>query len=132
MRWQAIAGGAVLVVIAFAAATRVEDTRPGLIAEIVLMFSALAGVCLLVYGLAARRGLPPAPPAPRPESSIGPRPRSRNDAVLGGGGIAIAVILLAGLTFSGDAFLAALGLVLLLPMIAGSVYLCLRFLRSTP
>lgn len=132
MRWPAIAAGAVLILIAFAAATRVEDTRPGLIAEIVLMFSGLTGVCLLVYGLAARRGLP-GPPAPRmAPAATGPRPRSRNDVLLGAGGIAVAVVLLAGLVFSGDALLAALGLVLLLPMIAGSVYLCLRFLRSTP
>lgn len=132
MRWPAIVAGAVLVVIAFAAATRVEDTRPGLIAEIVLMFSALSGVCLLVYGLAARRGLPAAPPPRSLIASTGPRPRSRNDVLLGAGGIGVAVVLLTGLVFSGDALLAALGLVLLLPMIAGSVYLCLRFLRSTP
>ena len=121
-----------LVVLAFAAATHVEDTRDGLIAEIVLMFSALSGVCLLVYGLAARKGLPAAPVVARAATSEGPRPRSKNDVLLGGGGIGVAVILLAGLTFSGDAFLAALGLILLLPMIAGSVYLCLRFLRSAP
>jgi len=132
LRWPAIAAGAVLIVIAFAAATRVEDTRAGLIAEIILMFSALGGVCLLVYGLAARKGLAPAPAPRAPALSEAPRPRSRNDGLLGAAGIGVAVLLLAGLTFSGDGFLAALGLILLLPMIAGSAYLCLRFLRSAP
>jgi hypothetical protein len=132
LRWSAIAAGAVLVVAAFAAATQVADTRAGLIAEVVLLFSGLAGICLLVFGLAARRGLPAAPALRAMKPSPGTGTRSRNDAIFGGGGVAVAVILLAGLAFSGDALLAALGLALLLPMIAGSVYLCLRFLRSAP
>ena len=132
MRWPAVAAGAVLVVVAFAAATRVEDSREGLLAEIVLLFSGLSGICLLVYGRAARRGLAPAPRLGGDRPAPAPRARSRNDVVLGGAGIAVSVVLLAGLAFSGDALLAALGLVLLLPMIAGSVYLCLRYLRSAP
>jgi mannose/fructose/N-acetylgalactosamine-specific phosphotransferase system component IIC len=48
------------------------------------------------------------------------------------GGLVLAVVLLAGLSVSGGALWAGLGFALLLPMIAGSVYLCVRFLRSSP
>jgi hypothetical protein len=37
-----------------------------------------------------------------------------------------------GLAITGGPLLAAFGLVLLTPMIAGCVYLCVRFLRANP
>ncbi len=122
--------GAALVVLAFASATRVADTREGLIAEVVTLFSSLAAVGLLMYGLTARRSQasasPPQPPA------VTPRPRTRRDLLLGTGGVALAALLVVGLAISGGPLWAGLGLVLLLPMISGSVYLCVRFLRANP
>ena len=122
-----------LVALAFAAATRVADTQEGLVAEIVTLLGGLAGVVLLIYGLAARgRALPASSPAPQ-ATAPNPRPpsRSRRDLLLGAGGIVLAVILLGGLGASGGFWWAAIGAVLLLPMLAGSVYLCLRFLRAS-
>jgi hypothetical protein len=133
MRWVSLGAGAALVVLAFVAVTRVSDTHEGLIAEVITLLAGLAGVGLLVYGLVARgetRGLRlPALPTP---IRTPPRPRSTRDALLGAGGIALALILLGGLAFSGGPLWAALGLALLLPMLAGSVYLCVRFLRASP
>lgn len=120
-----------LVALAFVAATRVADTREGLVAEIVTLLGGMAGVVLLIYGLVARRRATPAS-APSPEPAT-PRPhpsRSRRDLLLGAGGIILAVILLSGLGASGGFWWAAIGAVLLLPMVSGSVYLCLRFLRA--
>ncbi len=120
-----------LVALAFAAATRVADTREGLVAEIITLLGGMAGVVLLIYGLAARRRAVPAS-SPSPQAAA-PRPapsRSRRDLLLGAGGIVLAVILLSGLGASGGFWWAAIGAVLLLPMVAGSVYLCLRFLRA--
>lgn len=133
MRAATLVIGAAMVVLAFAAATRVADTREGLIAEVVTLFAGLAGVGFLMYGLTARRrptrqAVPVAPAeaqAPRP-------PRARRDLLLGSGGVALALFLLIGLELSGGPLWAALGLVILLPMLAGSVYLCVRFLRANP
>ena len=52
--------------------------------------------------------------------------------MLGTGGIVLALILVGGLAFSGGALWAVLGLALMLPMISGSIYLCIRFLRASP
>jgi hypothetical protein len=135
LRWIALVAGVALVALAVGAVTRVADTHEGLVAEIVTLLSALAGISLLIYALTARprprAAAPPLSPAARPAPS-GPRPRVRRDLVLGSGGLALALVLLAGLAISGGALWASLGLALLLPMIAGSVYLCLRFLRSEP
>lgn len=130
MRWVSLVAGIALVALAFAAATRVSDTREGLIAEVITLLGGLAGVALLIYALAARNRPPTLPPPQRPAAA--PRPRATNDLVLGSGGIALGLILLAGLALSAGLAWAALGLVLLLPMIAGSVYLCVRFLRASP
>jgi len=133
MRWAALVLGVVLVGVAFAATTRVSDTRGGLLAEVVTLLGGLAGVSLLLYGLAARRraraGVAVASAAPMPRT---PRPRSRNDILLGAGGIGVAVVLLAGLAMSGGFWWGLFGLILLLPMIAGSLYLCFRYLRASP
>ena len=130
MRWLSLVAGIALVALAFAAATRVTDTREGLIAEVITLLGGLAGVALLIYGLTARRRQMPPPSSPRPRAA--PRARSKNDLLLGASGIVFALILLVGLAVSGGFLWAALGLALLLPMIAWSVYLCVRFLRLSP
>ena len=61
-----------------------------------------------------------------------PRSRSRNDILLGIGGIALAIVLLSGLILSAGFWWGLFGLLLLLPMIAGSIYLFLRYLRASP
>ena len=50
-RWAALFIGLWLDGVAFAAASRVADTRDGLIAEIITLFAALVGVSLTIYGL---------------------------------------------------------------------------------
>lgn len=117
---------------AFAAATRVADTREGLVAEIVTLLGGMTGVVLLIYGLAARRRDVSAPsPASRFDHHQSPRPRSRRDLLLGAGGIGLAAVLLSGLALSGGFWWALLGSALLLPMVSGSVYLFVRFLQAT-
>jgi hypothetical protein len=131
VRWVSLGAGIALIVLAFAAATRVADTREGLIAEVITLLAGLAGISLLLYGLlsGARR---PTPGAERPLPPRVPAPAVRpvTDLLLGGGGIAIAIVLLSGLAVTGGIQWAGLGLVLLLPMIAGSIYLCVRFVRA--
>src|SRR5947208_16840370 len=117
----------VLVALAFAAATRVSDSREGLIAEIITLLGGLAGVSLLIYGLAARRRpssvLATSSPAP---SRLTPRPSSRNDLLLGAGRIGLGIVLLGGLAISAGAEWAPCGLVLLRPLISRIAYVCER------
>ena len=128
MRWLSLVVGAGLIVIAFGAATFVADTREGLIAEVVTLLAGLLGVSLLLYGLLSgvRRGpkpsLSPVPGAARPPSS--------REFGIGSAGLGLAVILIGGLAISAGWQWAALGSVMLLPMIAGSAFLCGRFLRA--
>ena len=129
MRWPVALLGLALIGVAVAAVTRVSDTRAGLIAEVVTLLAAAAGISLSIYGLAVRRR-PASPPAPRPIRA--PQPRSVKDLKLGGAGIALSLVLVVGLAVSGGFLWAALGLALLLPMISGSVYLCVRYLRASP
>jgi hypothetical protein len=133
VRWLAIVAGAGLIVLAIAAVTRVADTREGLIAEVVTLLGALGGVSLLIYGLTARPGPQAAAISPR-SAPQGPRarPRSSRDLALGAAGIVLALMLLVGLGASGGLIWAAFGLALLTPMVAGCVYLCLRYLRASP
>jgi len=132
VRWLALVAGTALVVLAFGAATRVMDTREGLVAEVITLLGGLAGVSLLFYAYTAghQRAIdkPSMAPNPGPEG----RQRSIRDLALGAGGVGLAIVLLAGLAVSGGPLWVGLGLALLLPMIAGSVYLCIRFLRSSP
>lgn len=131
MRWLALAVGAGLVAIAFFAGSRVADTREGLIYEIVALLAGLAGVGLIIYGWvgpAAR-----AYPVRRPSPAVAPAPvriRSANDLVIGGGGLIVAAVLVAGIGLSAGLLWGLMGLVLLLPMVIGCSYLCLRFLRA--
>lgn len=131
MRWLSLAAGICLVAIAFAAATRVTNTQEGQIAEVVTLLAGLAGISLLLYGLLAGTRRPAAKTnaisAAGPSS---PAVRSVRDLVTGAAGIALALVLLGGLAASAGVAWAGLGLVLLLPMIAGSAYLCVRFIRA--
>lgn len=133
MRWLALAAGLALVALAFAAATRVADTRAGLVAEIITLLSGMAGVGLLIYAFAARRRIATAiSPPPLPSLRQAPQTRSSKDLLLGASGIGLAIVLLGGLVWSAGFGWALIGAALLLPMISGSVYLCLRFLRANP
>jgi hypothetical protein len=132
VRWLALIAGAALLVLAFAAAGRVTDTREGLVAEVVTLIGGATGFLLLIYAFAARKR---AAPAPSPAKTGAPRAgyrRTTRDVLLGGGGIAVALLLVAGLAVSGGPMLAGFGLALLLPMLAGSVYLCVRYARASP
>jgi hypothetical protein len=132
VRWLSLTTGVALIALAFGAASRVTDTRQGLIAEVITLLAGATGIILATYGIAARGRTSASRPS-RPASTGPPEPQTRTtrDLVLGGGGIGLAVVLLIGLAFSGGLLWASLGLLLLLPMVAGSVYLCWRFLRAT-
>jgi hypothetical protein len=120
--------GAGLVAIAFAAGSRVADTREGLIAEVVTLLGGLVGVSLVLYGLLAG-----ARPAPRPSTthlSTPARPPSAREFSIGAAGLGLAVVLIGGLVVTAGWQWAALGSVMLSPMIAGSALLCGRFLRA--
>ena len=132
MRWLSLTAGIALVVVAFAAGSRVADTRQGLIAEVIALLAGLVGISLVLYGLFANVR-PPAPGQTRAQARAAVRPAqvpSARDLVIGVGGLALAAVLLSGLGVSGGLAWAGLGLVLLLPMVAGSAYLCIRFLRA--
>ena len=128
MRWLSLIAGIAFVVMAFAAATRVTDTREGLIAEVVTLFSGLAGVSLVLYGVFAVARPASKPGAATTTPTPPARPPSARDLAIGAGGLGLAAILLGGLFISAGWQWAALGFVILLPMIAGSVFLCGRFL----
>jgi len=129
-RGLAIGGGLLLVAVAFIAATRVADTREGLIAEVVTLISGLAGVSLLLYGLIPKRAAPASSVrTPRAEGS-GPGPRTANDLLFGGLGLLLAAVLLGGLVLSAGWLWALLGAVLLLPMTIGCGYLLAVFIRA--
>jgi hypothetical protein len=132
VRWLALVAGTALLVLAFAAAGRVTDTREGLVAEVVTLLGGGTGFVLLIYSFAARkRAAPPPSPAKTAPARTEYR-RTTRDVLLGGGGIAVALLLVAGLAISGGPMWAGFGLALLLPMLAGSVYLCVRYLRANP
>jgi hypothetical protein len=125
-----VGGGLLLVAVAFIAATRVADTREGLIAEIVTLISGLAGVSLLLYGLIPKRAA--AASGRRPQhAEYSPRgPRTANDLLFGSLGLLLAVVLLGGLVLSAGWLWALLGAVLLLPMMVGCGYLLAVFIRA--
>jgi len=129
-RWIAALAGLALVAIAFIAATHVADTREGLIAEVVTLLAGLGGVVLLLYGLVPKRAA-----GAHDATAVSPSlrragPRSANDLLLGSAGLLVAAVLLTGLVMSGGWQWALVGGLLLLPMIAGCVYLCAAFLAA--
>jgi len=126
VRRLSLVAGAALIVIAFASATRVADTREGLIAEVITLLSGLVGVSLLLYGLLAGA----ARPAQKPSIPAPARPPSSREFTIGAAGLGLAALLVGGLAISAGWQWAALGSVMLLPMIAGSAFLCGRFLRA--
>lgn len=128
MRRLSLISGIALVAIAFGAATRVADTREGLIAEVITLFAGLVGISLVLYGLFAG-----ARPAARPAVARSPAPArtpTARDFAIGASGLGLAAILVGGLVITAGLQWAALGSVVLLPMIAGSAVLCARFLRA--
>ena len=128
MRRLSLIAGIALVAIAFGAATRVADTREGLIAEAITLLAALVGISLVLYGLFAG-----ARPAARPAISRSPalvRKPTARDFAIGASGLGLAAILVGGLGITAGLQWAALGSVVLLPMIVGSAVLCARFLRA--
>jgi len=130
VRWLALAAGAGFVVIAFLAGSRVEDTRQGLIAEVIALLAGLAGVSLIMYGWVAANIRTHAVSAPEVKSSSATQVRTANELVVGSSGLVVALFLIVGIAISAGLPWAALGLVLLLPMVIGCTYLCLRFLRA--
>lgn len=132
VRWPALLAGIVLIGMAFLAAGRVADTREGLIFEVITLLAGMAGVILVLFGLFAtpgqtsRQAAEP-PPRDRPTPQ---RVRSANDLVVGGGGLVLATILIGGIALSTGPLWGLLGLVLLLPMVVGCAYLCVRFFRA--
>ena len=120
-----------LVAVAFAAATRVADTREGLIYEVVTLLAGLVGVGLLLYGLVATfsqsRPIVLAPPVGKP---VAPKVHNAGELLVGASGLVLAAILLGGIAATSGAWWALLGSILLLPMIAGCIYLCFTFARG--
>ena len=125
-----VGGGLLLVAVAFIAATRVADTREGLIAEIVTLMSGLAGVSLLLYGLIPKRAAAASGLRPQPAEYSPRRPRTANDLLFGSLGLLLAIVLLTGLVLSAGWLWALLGAVLLLPMTIGCGYLLAVFVRA--
>lgn len=128
MRLPSLIAGIALIVVAFGAATRVADTREGLIAEAITLLSGLAGISLVLYALFARARPAPAGATPPPAPARSPNAR---DFAIGSAGLALAAVLIGGLGITAGWQWAAWGAVLLLPMIAGSAFLCGRYLRSS-
>ena len=131
MRWPALGAGVILVVVAFAAATRAADTREGLLYEVVTLLAGLAGVSLLLYGIVATFSHSrPTAPAPAVASPVTEKVHNAGELLVGASGLVLATILLAGIAATAGGWWALLGSVLLLPMIAGCVYLCVTFVRG--
>lgn len=128
MRWPSLITGIGLVAIAFWSATRVANTREGLIAEVITLLAGLVGVSLVLFGLVGGRRPATTPTAPRfPASARAP---SAGQFAIGAGGLALAAILIGGSGISAGWQWAILSSVLLLPMIVGSAVLCARFMRA--
>jgi hypothetical protein len=128
VRRLSLIAGIALVAIAFGAATRVADTREGLIAEVVTLLAGLVGISMVLYGLFA--GARPAPRPAIPRSPAPARTPSAREFAIGAAGLGLATILVSGLGITAGLEWAAVGLVVLLPMIVGSAILCARFLRT--
>jgi hypothetical protein len=128
VRGLSLIAGVALVVVAFGAATRVADTREGLIAEVITLLAAVAGIGLVMYAVFARALLAPVPGVARPAPARLP---NRRDLAIGSSGLILAAVLIAGLVITAGWQWAAWGCVLLFPMIAGSAFLCGRYLRAT-
>ena len=122
--------GAALIVVAFVAGGRVADTKEGLVSEVITLLAGLVGVSLLLYawvwGARPRPRDAPVPGAAAPQAHV----PSATELVIGGTGLVIAAGLVAGIALNAGGLWTLMGSVLLLPMVLGSGYLCLRFLRA--
>jgi hypothetical protein len=131
VRWPSLGAGAILVVTAFAAAMHVADTRDGLIYEVVTLLAGLAGVGLLLYGLVTTLGRPrPVVVEVSASTPAVEKVHNAGELLVGAIGLAVAAVLVGGIAATEGLFWALLGAVLLLPMIAGCVYLCVAFARA--
>jgi hypothetical protein len=132
LRWLALASGALLVVIAFVTGGQVADTRQGLIFEVIALLAGLGGVSLLLFGLLANRSNARLSLNAPPRTTGHPQPRipSADELLIGGGGLVLSAVLITGLGVSAGPPWALLGLILLLPMVIGAGYLCIRFIRA--
>ena len=130
MRWLALGIGAVLIVIAFVAAGRVADTQQGLVSEVIALFAGLVGVSLVLYAWVSGARPRPAGTPPTPGTQPRVQIRSATELLAGVVGLIVAAALIAGVALSAGGLWVIVALVLLLPMILGSSYLCVRFLRA--
>ena len=128
MRALSLIAGIAFIVVAFGAASRVADTREGLIAEVITLLAGLAGIGLVLYALFAGARPAPATSVSRPPAPA--RSPSSRDFAIGSAGLGLAAVLISGLAITAGWQWAAWGSVLLLPMIAGSTFLCVRYVRS--
>jgi hypothetical protein len=129
VRWLALVLGAVLITIAFVAAGRVADTREGLLSEVVALLAGLVGVLLVLYAwVSGSRPQPGTRPTPGATATV--KIRSATELLAGVVGFVIAVGLIVGVALSAGGLWVVMAVVLLLPMILGSAYLCMRFLRA--
>jgi hypothetical protein len=131
MRWAALGLGVILIGGAFLAGARVADTREGLVYEIVTLLAGLAGVSLVLYGLVATLGRPQAHLSqPQTTAPVGDKVHNAAELMLGVFGLVVAATLVIGIGVSAGVLWALVGSILLLPMIAGSAYLCFSFARG--
>jgi len=130
VRWLALVIGAALIAIAFVSGGRVADTREGLIAEVITLFTALVGVGLVLYFWVA--GARPRPAGSMPVGAGTPevQVRTATELLAGAVGLLIAAALIAGVALSAGGLWTLMAIVLLLPMILGCAYLCIRFWRT--
>ena len=130
MRWLALVIGAGLIAVAFVAGGRVADTREGLIAEVITLLTALVGVGLILYAWVSGARPRPETALPAGASPPGPQVRTATELLAGAVGLLIATALIAGVALSAGGLWTLMAIVLLLPMILGSAYLCIRFWRT--
>jgi hypothetical protein len=129
VRLLSLIAGIALIAVAFGAGTRVADSREGLIAEVITLFASVAGIGLVLYAVfAGARPAPRLPGVARPSAPA--RLPNRRDFAAGSAGLVLAAVLIGGLVVTAGWQWAVWGSVLLLPMIAGSVFLCGRYLRG--
>lgn len=128
MRLLSLIAGIALIAVAFGAGTRVADTREGLIAEVITLLAGVAGIGLVLYAVFAGARPGSAGGMARPPAPV--RSPNAKDFAIGSAGLGLAAVLIGGLVITAGWQWAAWGAVLLLPMIAGSAFLCGRYMRS--
>jgi hypothetical protein len=98
---------------------------------VITLMAGLAGVSLVLYGLVATLGRPQARVSePQRTIPVAEKVHNAGELVLGVFGLLVAAILVVGIGVSAGVLWALVGSILLLPMIAGSAYLCLSFARG--